>query len=98
MKVNINSVHFKTDQKLESFITTKLEKLAVKNPEIIGAEVTLKLENTDLPDNKISDIRVLLKGNDLFATKQSKTFEESVDEAIDALKKQMEKYKGRTVK
>ncbi|MDR0970443.1 MAG: ribosome-associated translation inhibitor RaiA [Lentimicrobiaceae bacterium] len=98
MKVNINSVHFKIDQKLESFITTKLEKLAVKNPEIIGADVTLKLENTDLPDNKISEIRVLLKGNDLFATKQSKTFEESVDEAIDALKKQMEKHKKRTVK
>lgn len=95
MKVNINSVHFKADQKLETFISTKLEKLAAKNPEIIGAEVTLKLENADLPENKISDIRISLKGNDLFATKQRKTFEESIDETIDALKKQMEKHKSR---
>ena len=40
----------------------------------------------------------MLKGNDLFASKVSKSFEESTDEAIDALKKQLEKYKGKTDK
>lgn len=98
MKVNINSVHFKADQKLEDFITTKLEKLSVKHTEIIGSEVTLKLENTDMPENKISEIRIKLKGNDLYAVKQSKSFEEATDGAIDALKKQMEKYKGKIIK
>ena len=51
MKVMINSVHFKADQKL-----------------------------------------------DLFASKQSKSFEESIDTSIDALKKQLEKYKGKSAK
>ena len=87
MKVMINSVHFKADQKLEDFITQKVEKL-----------VSLKLDNTDTPENKIADIRLVLRGDDLFASKQSKTFEESIDTSIDALKKQLEKYKGRSVK
>ena len=98
MKVMINSVHFKADQKLEDFITEKVEKLCSKYSEVISAEVVLKLDNTDTPENKIADIRLVLRGDDLFASKQSKTFEESVDACIDALKKQLEKYKGKTGK
>ena len=98
MKVMINSVHFKADQKLEDFITQKVEKLCAKYSEVINAEVSLKLDNTDTPENKIADIRLVLRGDDLFASKQSKTFEESIDTSIDALKKQLEKYKGKTGK
>ena len=98
MKVMINSVHFKADQKLEDFITQKVEKLCAKYSEVISAEATLKLDNTDTPENKIADIRLILRGDDLYASKQSKSFEESVDACIDALKKQLEKYKGKNVK
>jgi putative sigma-54 modulation protein len=94
----INSVHFKADSKLEEFITQKVEKLCAKYSEVISAEVTLKLDNTDTPENKIADIRLVLRGDDLYASKQSKSFEESVDACIDALKKQLEKYKGKAVK
>ena len=95
MKININSVHFKNEKKLEEFITQKVEKVCSKFTDVIGSEVTLKLDNTDTPENKIADIRIILKGNDLYASKVSKSFEESVDLAIDALKKQLEKYKGK---
>ena len=98
MKVMINSVHFKADQKLEDFITQKVEKLCSKYSEVINAEVSLKLDNTDTPENKIADIRLMLRGEDLFASKQSKTFEESIDTSIDALKRQLEKVKGKTAK
>jgi len=98
MKVMINSVHFKADKKLEDFITQKIEKLCSKNADVINAEVALKLDNTDAPENKIADIRLVLRGEDLYASKQSKTFEESVDTCLDALKKQLEKYKGKTAK
>jgi putative sigma-54 modulation protein len=98
MKVMINSVHFKADKKLEEFITQKVEKLCVKYADVISAEVTLKLDNTDTPENKIADIRLILPGDDLYASKQSKSFEEAIDACIDALKKQLEKYKGKTAK
>jgi putative sigma-54 modulation protein len=94
----INSVHFKADQKLEEFITQKVEKLCAKYSEVISAEVTLKLDNTDTPENKIVDIRLVLRGDDLYASKQSKSFEEATDVAVDALKKQLEKYRGKNAK
>lgn len=36
-----------------------------------------------------------MPGEDLVACHQAKTFEESVDEAIDALKRQLDKFKGK---
>ena len=98
MKVTINSVHFRASSDLEAFITQKVEKVCSKYSEVIGAEVTLKLDNTDAPENKITDIRLMLKGDDLFASKQCKTFEEATDLSVDALKKQLEKYKGKFTK
>ena len=98
MKVMINSVHFRASSDLEAFITQKVEKVCSKYCEVIGAEVTLKLDNTDTPENKIADIRLMLKGDDLYASKQCKTFEEATDLSVDALKKQLEKYKGKFTK
>ena len=93
MKVNINSVHFKTDKKLDSFITEKVEKLSDLYDGIIGSEVTLRVNNGEDHDNKIAEIRLLVPGNDLFAKKQSKSFEEDTDIAVDSLRKQLSKHK-----
>lgn len=93
MRININSVHFKTDRKLEDFITEKVEKLSSLYDGIVGSEVILKVENTDSPENKIAEIRLEIRGNDLFAKKQCKTFEEATDTAVEALRKQLVKYK-----
>ena len=98
MKVMINAVHFRASSDLEEFITQKVEKVCSKHNEVIGAEVTLKLDNTDTPENMITDIRLMLKGDDLYASKQCKSFEEATDLAVDALKKQLEKYKGKFTK
>ena len=95
MKVNITSVHFKTDRKLENFIEKKINKLSGMIEGVMGSEVTLKLDNSETRENKIAEIRLLIKGYDLYAKKQSKTFEQATDTAVDALKKQVEKYKGR---
>ena len=95
MKVNITSVHFKTDVKLENFIEKKINKLSGMIEGVMGSEVILKLENSETRDKKVAEIRILIKGYDLYAKKQSNTFEHATDTAVDALKKQLEKYKGR---
>ncbi|HOP13084.1 HPF/RaiA family ribosome-associated protein [Lentimicrobium sp.] len=95
MKVSINAVKFKADKKLEEFINDKVEKLSGVYDGIIGSEVILKLGNVETPENKIAEIRLQIKGNDLFAKKQSKTFEEATDTAVDALRKQLDKHKGK---
>lgn len=93
MIINISSVHFKMDQKLENFINEKIEKLGKVHDGIIGSDVTLKLENGDMPENKTVDIRIRMKGNDAIAGKTAKSFEEATDLAVDALKRQLIKTK-----
>jgi ribosomal subunit interface protein len=95
MKITINSVHFKADKRLVDFINEKVEKLTTVYNGVIGSEVILKVENTETPDNKIAEIRLFIKGNDLYAKKQSKTFEEAIDTAVEALKRQLTKYKDK---
>jgi len=93
MNVQIHSVRFDADKKLIDFVNRKLEKLTHIGDGIVNAEVYLRLDKDQDRENKISEIRVELPGGPLFASKQSKTFEEATDQAIDALKKQITKYK-----
>ena len=98
MKVKINSVHFKADKKLLGFIEQKVEKLSVFYDGIIGSEVALKVTNQADRENKQAEIRLSVRGSDLYAKKQCNTFEEATDQAIDALKKQLIKRKDKTRK
>ena len=95
MQVKIHSVQFKADVKLENFIEEKVGKLNNYYDHIIGSEVFLRLENTNEPENKITEIRLSIPGNDLFAKKQSKTFEEATDQAVEALRRQIRKHKDK---
>ncbi len=93
MNVSIQSVRFKVDQKLENFINEKVTKLSSYYDGVIGGEVTLKLDNSETQANKITEIRLIVRGNDLFAKKQSRTFEEATDVAVEALRRQLKKHK-----
>lgn len=93
MDIKISSLHFKADKKLEDFITGKVSKLSKLHDAIIGSDVVLKVDNTDDNENKTTEIRVKIKGNDVMASKTSKSFEESTDLAVEALKKQLVKVK-----
>ena len=94
MEVKINSVHFTADQKLMDFVNKKVNKLDTFFDGIINAEVTLKILKPEISENKISELRVSIPANSsLFAKKQADTFEEATDLAIDAIKKQLDKYK-----
>ena len=93
MDVIISSLHFKADAKLENFIREKLSKLSNIFDGVIGSEVTLKLIQSSTNENKVAEIKIIIPGNDLFAKKQAKTFEEAVDSAVDALRKQIKKHK-----
>jgi putative sigma-54 modulation protein len=93
MDIKIHSVHFDADQKLKNFIENKVSKLDQFYDNIIGAEVFLRIEKTQSPDNKISEIKLQIPGSDLFAKKQSDTFEEATDSSVSALEKQLKKRK-----
>ncbi|WP_395807274.1 ribosome hibernation-promoting factor, HPF/YfiA family [Daejeonella sp.] len=93
MKIRVQSIHFTADVKLLDFIQKKADKLDLFFDQIISGEVYLKLENTDVEENKITEIKLLIPGNDLFAKEQCKTFEEATDKAVESLKRQLDKRK-----
>lgn len=94
MEIIINSVHFSTDQKLVDFVNKKVGKLDTFFDGIINAEVTLKVLKPETARNKISEIKLSIPANGyLFAKKQADTFEEATDLAVDAIRKQLTKYK-----
>lgn len=95
MRVNINAVHFKADKKLVAFINEKMEKLTQVFEGVIESEVSLKVANNDSRENKIAEIRVAIPGNNLYVKKQSATFEESTDDAVEALRRQLKRYKDK---
>jgi putative sigma-54 modulation protein len=55
--------------------------------------VFLRLDNSQDMENKITEVKIDIPGNNLFAKKQSKTFEEATDLAVDALRKQVKRKK-----
>lgn len=93
MNIKVHTLHFDADQKLIDFTQKKVEKLIKFYEGIVGAEVTFKLDKNSKDENKITEIKLEISGNDLFAKRQCKTFEEATDEVIDALKKQLTKHK-----
>lgn len=95
MSTKVHSVHFDADIKLINFINTKVSKLSLFFDHIVTSEVFLRLDKAQDKSNKIAEVRLLLPGKELFAKKQSKTFEEATDLAVEALRRQVRRYKGK---
>ncbi|KOH43762.1 ribosome hibernation-promoting factor, HPF/YfiA family [Sunxiuqinia dokdonensis] len=94
MNINLNAVHFTPDQKLVDFANKKLNKLDTFFEGIISAELILKVLKPETADNKIAEIKLSIPANGyLFAKKEADTFEEAIDLAIDAIRRQLTKFK-----
>ena len=95
MNMKIHSVRFDADQKLIEFIESKLNKLTQFEDQIIGSEVFLRLDKSQNAENKVVEIKLNVSRNEFFAKKQCESFEEATDQSIEALRRQLEKKKGK---
>ncbi len=93
MNMKMQSVGFKADKKLEAFINQKLSKLNKFDNNISDYTVTLNIENSDPKVNKVVEVKVNVPGNELFAKKQSNSFEAAAELVTEALKIQILKNK-----
>ena len=93
MEIKINAVGFSASSQLEDFMQKKISKLDKYHDGIIGSEVTLKLEKDDNLENKVVEVLLNVKGQEVFAKKNAKKFEEAVDELYDVVKRQLVKIK-----
>ncbi|MCK9312098.1 MAG: ribosome-associated translation inhibitor RaiA [Bacteroidales bacterium] len=93
MEIRIQSIHFDATVALEKFIQKKVAKLEQFYDDILEAEVILKVIKPETVLNKEALVKIKVSGNELFASKISDTFEESVDVSVEALQKQLLKFK-----
>ncbi|WP_088323157.1 ribosome hibernation-promoting factor, HPF/YfiA family [Polaribacter tangerinus] len=93
MKVFTQSVNFNADQKLIDYVEKKVASLEKFHDKIVDAEVFLKVQNTSDKENKITEIKINIPGSELMVKRETKTFEEGVNAAVDNLKRQLKRSK-----
>ena len=93
MEVKIQAIKFDAKASLNAFIEKKITKLERFYDGITTAEVTLKVVKPETSENKEAEVKLIAPHLELFASKVSDTFEQSVDECAAALERQLIKAK-----
>lgn len=93
----MHSIHFDADQKLINFIQKKADKLDTYYDQIIDGEVFMRLDKNDKSENKIVEIKLNVPGKQLFAKSQNDSFEAAADDSVEALRRQIKKFKEKLV-
>ena len=92
MKLQVHSIHFDADQKLIDFIQQRVDKLHTFYDRLVDGEVFLRLNNEGI-ENKTVEIKLTVPGRKLFAKEQARSFEAAADQATEALRIQLKKFK-----
>jgi len=95
MKVFVQSVNFNMDKDLKEYVAEKITSLNRFYDKVIGVEVFLKVQKTSEKENKIAEVKLNVPGDEMMVKKLSKTFEESISLAVEALKRNLEKLKAK---
>lgn len=97
MDIKIQSIHFDATEQLNEFIEKKVKKLEKYCEDITAVEVSLRVVKPETAQNKEAAIKLMVpKTEDIFSQKIADTFEEAVDNVIDALIKQLQKVKEKS--
>ena len=97
MEIKIQSIHFDATEKLQAFVEKKIAKLEKSFEDIQKVEVQLKVAKPATALNKVTSATVTVPGGKpIFVEKTCDTFEEGVDQCVDALKVQLGKFKEKS--
>jgi len=92
MKIQVHSLKFDADVKLLDFIQKKIDKLETFYDRVVDADVNLKVNNEGI-ENKTVEVKLNIPGSQLFSKEQSSSFEEATDMAVEALRRQLKRFK-----
>jgi putative sigma-54 modulation protein len=92
MKIKVQSIHFDADEKLVTYVQKKMDKLETFYDRTVDGEVFLRLNNEGI-ENKTVEIKLNVPGTQLFAKEQARTFEAATEQATEALRNQLQKFK-----
>ena len=97
MKLQMSSLKFDADVKLLSFIQKKADKLDLFFDRIIDGEVLLRIDRDESKVNKLLEMKINVPGSTLFAKEKGKSFEAAADLAVESIRRQLRKYKGKQI-
>lgn len=95
MKIQTQVVGISTDDRLIGFVERKLGKLAGLGRPILQAQVTLRKESGGPILDKVMEVSVVVPGRQLYTRQRGQTFEAATEKAVDTLRSQITRYKGR---
>ena len=95
MKLNVKAVNFEIAERLEKHIAKKTKRYEKLLPESAEMEIQLTVVKPETNLNKETHVRVVGLGAELFAQKVCDTFEQGVDDCLEAGEKQIEKQKDK---
>ncbi len=95
MKLTVQAVNFDIAEKLQAYIEKKTKKYNKSLEEGAELEFRLTVVKPETDHNKETQLRVLGIGQVVFAQKVCNTFEEGVDECLEAVERQLEKLKNK---
>lgn len=93
MNIKIHAIHIDISEQLEAYANKKISKLEKLTDEIINVDVFFKVIKPETAANKEVDIKITMPNAEFFASKINNSFEGSLDTAIDAIEKQIIKFK-----
>ncbi len=96
MKLEMYYVDNDRSETLSDFIQTKVNKLETFYDGIINGEVYIRTEKGDPKKEKVVEIRLNVPGTTLFAKESNETFESATDSTVEALRRQIKKFKEKS--
>lgn len=93
MEIRIQSIHFDATEQLQAFVQRKVSKLEKFYEDIQKVEVSLKVVKPETTENKEAGLKVLIPNGEFYVNKICDSFEQAVDESVEALEKQLIKHK-----
>ena len=93
MKISVQAMGLTPHQPLEEYIDKKVSKLDTFYDKIQECQIYLKVENSSDKENKTTEIKLVVPGDDIVVKKTAASFEESLDMCVDTAKKLLIKKK-----
>ncbi|NQY67814.1 MAG: ribosome-associated translation inhibitor RaiA [Flavobacteriales bacterium] len=96
MQINIQAIHFDPKGQLVELIESKVEGLQ-KLGDISSCEIFLKLEGSSSVRNKQVEIKIKASNTTYFAKSDAESFEIATDQAVEGMRRQLRKQKGKVL-
>lgn len=98
MQLQLKAVHGSLSDSVRAYAEKRLAKLARRLHEQTTVEVTFSRErNPSIRDDHVAEGVVFTKGQSLVARESATTYEAAVDQLVDKLERQVERYRDKRV-